>query len=47
MRFADAPRVYRFPAKIVFTPSDGDPIEHNAYIVASKRGIERIEPRAS
>jgi hypothetical protein len=46
VRFADAPREYRFPARIVFTPVDGDPIEHTAYIVASKRGIERIEPRA-
>jgi hypothetical protein len=46
VRFADAPRQYRFPARIVFQPSDGDPIEHNAYIVVSKRGIERIEPRA-
>ena len=46
VRFADAPREYRFPARIVFTPVDGDAIEHTAYIVASKRGIERIEPRA-
>ncbi len=46
VRFADAPREYRFPASIVFQPLDGEPIEHNAYIVASKRGIERIEPRA-
>ncbi|HEX9105156.1 MAG TPA: hypothetical protein VF997_23255, partial [Polyangia bacterium] len=46
VRFADAPRQYRFPARIVFTPVGGDAIEHNAYIVASKRGIERIEPRA-
>ena len=46
VRFADAPRQYRFPAKIVFQPVDGETIEHNAYIIASKRGIERIEPRA-
>jgi hypothetical protein len=46
VRFADAPRQYRFPARIVFQPADGDPIEHNTYIVVSKRGIERIEPRA-
>lgn len=45
VRFADAPRQYRFPARIVFEPAEGEPIEHNAYIVASKRGIERIEPR--
>jgi hypothetical protein len=45
VRFADAPREYRFPARIVFTPVDGEAIEHTAYIVASKRGIERIEPR--
>jgi len=46
VRFADAPRQYRFPARISFVPVDGQPYEHNAYIVASKRGIERIEPRA-
>lgn len=46
VRFADAPRQYRFPARIAFIPVGGDAIEHNAYIVASKRGIERIEPRA-
>ena len=46
VRFADAPREYRFPARIAFIPVEGDAIEHNAYIVASKRGIERIEPRA-
>lgn len=46
VRFADAPRQYRFPARILFTPADGAAIEHNAYIVVSKRGIERIEPRA-
>jgi hypothetical protein len=46
VRFADAPRQYRFPARIMFQPVDGEAIEHNAYIVASKRGIERIEPRA-
>jgi hypothetical protein len=45
VRFADAPREYRFPAKIVFMPEAGDTIEHHAYIIASKRGIERIEPR--
>ena len=37
---------YRFPARIVFQPAEGAAIEHNAYIVVSKRGIERIEPRA-
>jgi hypothetical protein len=46
VRFADAPRQYRFPARIVFQPADGAAIEHNTYIVVSKRGIERIEPRA-
>ena len=46
VRFADAPREYRFPARIAFTPVGGPTIEHTAYIVASKRGIERIEPRA-
>ncbi|HEX8951839.1 MAG TPA: hypothetical protein VF945_08330 [Polyangia bacterium] len=46
VRFADAPREYRFPARIVFQPVGGETIEHHAYIVASKRGIERIEPRA-
>ena len=46
VRFADAPREYRFPARIVFQPVDGQAIEHTAYIVASKRGIARIEPRA-
>lgn len=46
VRFADAPRVYRFPARIAFEPSDGERIEHNADLVVSKRGIERIEPRA-
>ncbi len=45
VRFADAPRQYRFPARIAFQPVDGEAIEHNAYIVATKRGIERIEPR--
>jgi len=46
VRFADAPREYRFPARIAFCPADGEPIEHLAYLVVSKRGIERIEPRA-
>ncbi|HEY2748966.1 MAG TPA: hypothetical protein VGL86_30305 [Polyangia bacterium] len=46
VRFADAPREYRFAARIVFQPVDGDKIEHHAYLVVSKRGIERIEPRA-
>jgi hypothetical protein len=46
VRFADAPREYRFPAKITFVPEVGEAIEHTAYIIASKRGIERIEPRA-
>jgi len=46
VRFADAPREYRFTARIVFRPVDGDAIEHHAYIVVSKRGIERLEPRA-
>jgi hypothetical protein len=46
VRFADAPREYRFPAQIAFAPVDGETIEHNAYLVVSKRGIERIEPRA-
>jgi hypothetical protein len=46
VRFADAPREYRFPARIMFSPQDGDNIEHNAYLVVSKRGVERIEPRA-
>lgn len=45
VRFADAPREYRFPARISFVPADGDRIEHTAYLVVSKRGIERIEPR--
>ena len=46
VRFADAAREYRFPARIAFTPLDGETIEHNAYLVLSKRGIERVEPRA-
>jgi len=46
VRFADAPREYRFPARIVFTPIGGETIEHHAYLIVSKRGIERIEPRA-
>jgi hypothetical protein len=50
VRFADAPREYRFPARIAFFASEGAdraaPIEHLAYLIVSKRGIERIEPRA-
>ena len=46
VRFADAPREYRFPARIIFQPVDGETIDHHAYLVVSKRGIERIEPRA-
>ncbi|MDB4967721.1 MAG: hypothetical protein JWN44_3410 [Myxococcales bacterium] len=50
VRFADAPREYRFPARIVFTAAEAgvpaEPIAHLAYLVVSKRGIERIEPRA-
>ena len=46
VRFADAPREYRFPARIVFRAGEGEAaIEHHAYIVVSKRGIERLEPR--
>ncbi len=46
VRFADAPREYRFPARIVFQPADGETIVHHASLVVSKRGIERIEARA-
>ena len=46
VRFADAPRQYRFPARIIFQAVDGEALEHHAYIIVSKRGIERIEPRA-
>ena len=47
VRFADAPREYRFPARIVFRVGEGEAaIEHHAYIVVSKRGIERLEPRS-
>ena len=45
VRFADAPKEYRFPTRIAFRPQDGAPIEHHAYLVVSKRGIERVEPR--
>ncbi len=46
VRFADAPKEYRFPARISFQPSDGERIVTRADLVLSKRGIERIEPRA-
>ena len=46
VRFADAPREYRFGVRIAFGAVDGEPVVHNAYLVLSKRGIERIEPRA-
>src|SRR5438045_8939217 len=48
VRFADAPREYRFPARILFSAAEGqtEKVEHLAYLVVSKRGIERIEPRA-
>jgi len=46
VRFADAPREYRFPARIVFHAVEGETIEHQAYLIVSKRGIERIEARA-
>jgi hypothetical protein len=45
VRFADAPKEYRFPLGITFAPADGDRLEHLAYLVLSKRGIERIESR--
>jgi hypothetical protein len=45
VRFADAPKEYRFPLGIVFTPASGERLVHNAYLVLSKRGIERIETR--
>ena len=47
VRFADAPREYRFPARIGFSAVDGGEV-HRAPRVhrGSKRGIERIEPRA-
>jgi hypothetical protein len=45
VRFADAPKEYRFPLGITFTPASGERLVHNAYLVLSKRGIERIETR--
>ncbi|HEX4460536.1 MAG TPA: hypothetical protein VIA18_21305 [Polyangia bacterium] len=44
VRFADAPKEYRFPARIAFQPADGERLETRASLVLSKRGIERIEP---
>jgi hypothetical protein len=46
VRFADAPKVYRIPAGITFTRTGGEKKVHQVYLVLSKRGIERIEPRA-
>jgi hypothetical protein len=45
VRFADAPKEYRFPARISFQPAEGESIVTQAYLVLSKRGIERVEPR--
>lgn len=45
VRFADAPKEYRFPARIAFRPQAGPAIEHHAHLVLSKRGIERVDPR--
>jgi hypothetical protein len=43
VRFADAPKEYRFPARIAFAVAGAPPIVHEAVLVLSKRGIERIE----